>query len=280
MAKVADRLRTAAAALGGVSGTARLDAELLLAHALGISRGDLLLRQRDLAVPAAFDGLIARRLAGEPVAYITGMRDFWTISLRVTPDVLIPRPDSETLIEAAVEHFAERAPETILDLGTGSGALLLAALDQWSGARGLGVDISPAALAVAQDNAARLGLSDRAGFRIGDWAEGIGERFDLILVNPPYIARNAPLSGDVLHEPEGALFAGAEGYDDYRRIAPQLPRLLRPGALAAVEIGYDQREGVCALFAAQGLEVEVRRDLAGHDRCLAVRPSPGQELRG
>ncbi|BAV64895.1 peptide chain release factor N(5)-glutamine methyltransferase [Sphingobium cloacae] len=280
MAGVADRLRAAAAVLGEVSGTPGLDAELLLAHALGISRNELLLRQRDLAVPAAFDGLIERRLAGEPVAYITGSRDFWTISLRVTPDVLIPRPDSETLIEAAVEHFGDRAPETILDLGTGSGALLLAALDQWPGARGLGVDISPAALAVARDNAGRLGLADRAAFRIGDWAEGIGERFDLILVNPPYIARDAPLSGDVLHEPEGALFAGAQGLDDYRRIAPQLPRLLRPDGLAAVEIGYDQREEVGAIFAAEGLEAGVRRDLAGHDRCLAVRPSPGQESQG
>ncbi|SCW59520.1 release factor glutamine methyltransferase [Sphingobium faniae] len=282
MAEVADRLRAATAALGGVSGTPRLDAELLLAHALGMARHELLLRQRDLSVPAAFDGLIGRRLTGEPVAYITGTRDFWTISLQVTPDVLIPRPDSETLIEAAVEHFAGRAPETILDLGTGSGALLLAALDQWRQARGLGVDISPGALAVAADNAARLGFSDRAAFRMGDWADGIGENFDLILINPPYIARSAPLSGDVLHEPEGALFAGAEGYDDYRRIAPQLPRLLRPDGLAAVEIGFDQREGVSALFTAQGLEVGVRHDLAGHDRCLAVRacPSVRQDLQG
>lgn len=271
MAPIAEKLRAAAALLGARSDTPRLDVELLLAHALGLTRGDLLLRQRDLAVPAAFDRLIERRLAGEPVAYITGVRDFWTISLRVTPDVLIPRPDSETLIEAAIEHFGNHAPADVLDLGTGSGALLLAALDQWPMARGLGIDISSGALAVAKENAARLGLSGRAAFRIGDWAEGVRETFDLILVNPPYIARSVALSGDVLHEPEGALFAGAEGLDDYRRIAPQLPHLLRPHGMAAIEIGYDQRESVSALFSAAGLLVEVRRDLAGHDRCLVVR---------
>ncbi|WP_257542194.1 peptide chain release factor N(5)-glutamine methyltransferase [Sphingobium sp. CFD-1] len=268
---MAEKLRAAAALLGARSDTPRLDVELLLAHALGLTRGDLLLRQRDLAVPAAFDRLIERRLAGEPVAYITGVRDFWTISLRVTPDVLIPRPDSETLIEAAIEHFGNYAPADVLDLGTGSGALLLAALDQWPMARGLGIDISSGALAVAKENAARLGLSGRAAFRIGDWAEGVRETFDLILVNPPYIARSVALSDDVLHEPEGALFAGAEGLDDYRRIAPQLPHLLRPHGMAAIEIGYDQRESVSALFSAAGLLVEVRRDLAGHDRCLVVR---------
>jgi len=272
MTAVAEKLRAASALLETVSGTPRLDAELLLAHVLGLTRSDLLLRQRDLGVPASFDGLVERRLSGEPVAYITGIRDFWTISLRVTPDVLIPRPDSETLIEAAVAHFAERPPRAVLDLGTGSGALLLAALDQWPQARGLGIDISPGALGVARENAARLALSNRADFRIGDWADGVNGPFDLILINPPYIARNVPLSGDVLHEPQGALFAGAEGLDDYRRIAPQLPRLLSDGGMAAVEIGHDQRDSVSALFADRGLAVEARRDLAGHDRCLAVTP--------
>ncbi|EQB33283.1 peptide chain release factor N(5)-glutamine methyltransferase [Sphingobium ummariense] len=265
---VAEALRDAAERLGPASGTPRLDAELLLAHALGLSRADLLLRQRDLSVPAAFDALLARRMAGEPVAYIVGTRDFWTLSLRVTPDVLIPRPDSETLMEAAIAHFAGRAPQRVLDLGTGSGALLLAALDQWPLATGLGVDISPAALAVAQDNADRLGMASRAAFRRGDWAEGVSGPFDLILVNPPYIARSAALSGDVLHEPEGALFAGPEGLDDYRRIAPQLPSLLAPGGVALLEIGYDQAAAVGNILGAQGLAVSVRRDLAGHDRCL------------
>ncbi|BAI94898.1 release factor glutamine methyltransferase [Sphingobium sp. TA15] len=271
---VAVALREAVERLTPISATPRLDAELLLAHALRIDRNTLLLRQRDLSVPPGFDALIQRRLTGEPIAYITGTRDFWTISLHVTPDVLIPRPDSETLIEAALDHFGPRSPARILDLGTGSGALLLAALSQWPQATGTGVDISPAAVAVAQGNADRLGLGGRANFRLGDWAEGMGGPFDLILVNPPYIARDAALAGDVLHEPETALFAGAEGLDDYRRIAPALPRLLAPGGMAAMEIGHDQRLSVSALLADQGLGVSPRRDLAGHDRCLVATPGP------
>lgn len=261
-------LHAAAQRLADISDTPRLDAELLLAQALGLSRTDLLLRQRELAMPPDFEALLQRRLGGEPIAYITGVRDFWTISLHVTPAVLIPRPDSETLIEAAVDHFVGRAPARILDLGTGSGALLLAALDQWHEATGLGIDISRDALSVAQANAARLGLASRSEWRLGDWAERVEGPFDLILINPPYIARDAALSGDVLHEPASALFAGAQGLDDYRRIAPMLPRLLAAGGLAAIEIGYDQRESVSTLLGDQGLSVDVRRDLAGHDRCL------------
>jgi release factor glutamine methyltransferase len=267
---IADALRAATVHLAVASDTPRLDAELLMAHALGLTRNDLLLRQRDLTVPPAFAALLDRRLGGEPVAYITGTRDFWTIALHVTPDVLIPRPDSETLIEAALAHFADRAPATVLDLGTGSGALLLAALDQWPDARGLGVDASPGALAVARGNAMRLGLADRAAFQSGDWAQGVDGPFDLLLINPPYIASTAPLSGDVLREPGSALFAGAEGLDDYRRIAPDLPRLIAPGGMAAIEIGYDQRASVSALLHDAGLAVRALRDLAGHDRCLVA----------
>lgn len=272
---VAAALRDATVSLAVASDTPRLDAELLLAHALGLSRSDLLLRQCDLAVPPDFAALLGRRLTGEPVAYITGTRDFWTISLAVTPDVLIPRPDSETLIEAAVDHFAGRSPALVLDLGTGSGALLLAALAQWPGARGIGIDASPGALRVAQGNAARLGMADRATFRPGDWGQGIDGPFDLLLINPPYIARGVTLAGDVLHEPGSALFAGADGLDDYRRIIPDLPRLIAAGGMAAIEIGYDQRQSVGALLAATGLAVRVRRDLAGHDRCMVVRTASG-----
>ncbi|UXC90317.1 peptide chain release factor N(5)-glutamine methyltransferase [Sphingobium sp. RSMS] len=271
---VAPALRQATERLALISATPRLDAELLLAHALEIDRNELLMRQRDLSVPPGFEALLQRRLTGEPIAYITGARDFWTISLRVTPDVLIPRPDSETLIEAALDHFGARSPARILDLGTGSGALLLAALSQWPQAGGVGVDISPAALAVARGNADRLDLSERADFRMGDWAEGMDGSFDLILINPPYIARDVALAGDVLHEPESALFAGADGLDDYRRIAPMLPRLLAPDGMAAIEIGYDQRLSVSTLLADQGLSVAVRHDLAGHDRCLIATLAP------
>lgn len=269
---VPEALRSATSRLSSVSATPRLDAELLLAHALRIERGELLLRLRDLDAPEEFDHLIARRLANEPIAHIIGTRDFWTLTLRVTPDVLIPRPDTETLIEAAIDYFRDRPPPVrILDLGTGSGALLLAALDEWRGATGLGVDASSAALAVAQGNAASNGMADRAAFRLGNWGEGIGETFDLILANPPYISTSAMLPPDVLHhEPHMALFAGEDGLDDYRRIAPQIAALLSPGGFAAIEIGFDQGTSAAALFLDAGLGVRIRHDLAGRDRCLEI----------
>ena len=258
----------AARLLASVSSTPRLDAELLLAHAMGITREALLLGP-ERAVPPSFDGLLERRLAHEPVAFITGERAFWTLDLHVTPDVLIPRPDSETLIEAALAHFAGRAPTSILDLGAGSGALLLAAMSEWPQAWGLGVDRSAAELAVARGNAERLGLPAR--FVLGDWAAALDGRFDLILCNPPYVETGADLPPEVRgHEPHGALFAGEDGLDDYRRLAPQVARLLAPEGFAAVEIGAVQGEAAGALFRAAGLAVSVRQDLAAHDRCLQI----------
>jgi len=259
--------------LTAVSDTPRLDAELLMAHALGTTREQLLLRHLDDPTPANFAALIERRLNHEPVAYITGTRDFWTISLAVGPGVLIPRPDSETLIEAAVEHFAGRAPARILDLGTGPGTLLLAALAHWPEAHGLGIDASPEALDYARRNAELLNLADRAAFRSGNWAEGVAGDFDLILCNPPYIASDESLPAEVReHEPGTALFAGPDGLDDYRVIATQLPRFIAPGGMAAIEIGATQAEAVSALLTAQGLNVALRRDLAGRDRCLVATP--------
>ena len=268
---MAAAIREAAARLAGSSETPRLDAELLMAHALGVSREALLLGAGGDAVPAGFAALVARRAGGEPLAYITGRRAFWTIELAVAPGVLIPRPDSETLIEAAVARFGAAGPARVIDLGTGSGALLLAALDEWPEATGMGVDRSDAALAIAAANAARLGLADRAAFRAGDWADGVAERFDLILCNPPYIETDAVLPRDVAeHEPAGALFAGPEGLDDYRRLAPQIARLLAPGGLGCIEIGATQAAAVTAIMAAQGLATAVHPDLAGHDRCVTV----------
>lgn len=266
-------IANAAARLAGGSDTPRLDAELLMAHALGISREALLLSHLQAAVPPAFGALLGRRLAGEPLAYITGTRAFWTIELAVSPAVLIPRPDSETLIEAAVEHFASTAPKTVLDLGTGSGALLLAALDQWPNATGVGIDRSAAALTVARVNAARLGLAARTGFVQGNWAAGVDARFDLLLCNPPYVETGAALPPDVAnHEPASALFAGLDGLDDYRRLSPRIGALIAPGGMAAIEIGATQAAAVSPLFAAQGLTATVRRDLAGLERCLVIRP--------
>ena len=168
--KVREALAAASRRLERLSGTARLDAELLMAHAFGMARERLLLHQLDGAVPASFEPLLRRREAGEPVAYIIGRRDFWTIELEVGPGALIPRPDSETLIEAAVEHFGSAGPGRILDLGTGPGTLLLAALTEWPAATGVGIDRSEVGLALALANARRLGLFDRAELRHGDWA--------------------------------------------------------------------------------------------------------------
>ncbi len=266
-------LRAAAARLAPVSDTPRLDAELLAAHALGLDRAAMLLRLRDMVEPAGTEALLARRLAHEPLAHILGTRDFWTLTLKVGPDVLIPRPDSETLIEAAIDHFRDRPPPRhILDLGTGSGALLLAALDVWPQARGLGIDLSPAALAIARDNAVACGMAARTDFREGIWCTGLGEdeRFDLILSNPPYIKTCAVLDRQVLREPAMALFSGVDGLDACRVLARQLPGVLGTGAPAIIEIGFDQEESAGALFRAAGFIVASRIDLGGRPRCLIL----------
>lgn len=271
--KAAEALRAAAERLGPVSDTARLDAEVLMAHAAGLSRGELLLRLRDMEAPEGFAVLVERRAAHEPVSHIVGTRDFWTLTLAVSPHVLTPRPDSETLIEAAVGHYAGgEGPSRILDLGIGSGALLLAALDQWPAATGVGVDISAQALAVARANAQRCGLEARAQLRPGNWCDGIAGRFDLILANPPYISTRAQLPRDVIdHEPHLALFSGEDGLDACRDIAAGLAGLMAPDGLALIEIGHDQGDSATALFAAHGFAVELRRDLAGRARCLMLR---------
>lgn len=262
----------AAAGRFGFSETTRLDAELLLAHALGISRERLLLTLADQPIPAGFAALVERRARHEPVAYITGTRAFWTIDLDVAPGVLIPRPDSETLIEAAVDYFAGTpGPRSILDLGTGSGALLLAALDQWPAAMGTGLDASPLALAIARDNAARI-APGRATIAEGGW-QGTGASFDLILCNPPYVPTGADIPDEVArYEPASALYAGVAGLDDYRLIAPLIRAQIAPGGVALFEIGSTQRAAVAALFETQGLSVASRADLAGRDRCLIVTP--------
>lgn len=263
----------AAAQLAALSDTPRLDAELLMAHALGIEREALLLDSGRFTVPDRFAGLLSRRLTHEPMAYILGHRDFWTIRLAVGPGVLIPRADSETLIEAALDHCPDRsAPLRILDLGTGPGTLLLAALSEFPQAKGLGIDASEAALDYARRNAATLALGGRTQFRLGDWAEGISESFDLILCNPPYVEIDAPLDPQVArYEPGGALFAGADGLDAYRRILPMLPQRLSPAGVAIIEIGASQAVAVAALAAATGLSAAVRQDLGGRNRAVICR---------
>jgi release factor glutamine methyltransferase len=269
---IARALDDATRQLSTSSDTPRLDSELLMAEALHIDRDKLLLRPPQREVPDRFWEMVRRRSDGEPVAYITGRRAFWNIELHVGPGVLVPRPDSEVLIASAIEHFEGSAgPRRVLDLGTGPGTLLLAALDVWPEATGLGIDVSRQALSYASANARRLGFEPRAKLMQGNWATGLVEKFDLILCNPPYIAEGADLGAGVREfEPDEALFAGREGLDAYRELAPQLPRLLALGGLAAVEIGPGQGEAVTALLARDGLEGRVVEDLGGRPRAVLL----------
>ena len=258
--------------LSETSDTPRLDAELLMAEALHIDRDRLLLSPPDTAVPKRFSKMVARRSKGEPVAYITGRRAFWNIDLHVGPGVLVPRPDSEVLIASAIEHFeGTGGPGRILDLGTGPGTLLLAALDMWPNATGIGIDVSRSALSYASANARRLGFEKRLKLKVGDWAKGVAESFDLILCNPPYVAEGAKLGPGVREfEPDEALFAGETGLDAYRALAPQLPKLLSDGGLAAVEIGHDQAKQVTSLLARDGLQARIAHDFADRPRAVLL----------
>jgi len=269
---IARALGDAARQLEKSSDTARLDAELLMAEALHIDRDKLILSPPDRKVPDRFWNMVERRQAGEPVAYITGRRAFWNVELHVGPGVLVPRPDSEVLIASAIEHFdGSDGPKRILDLGTGPGTLLLAAIDIWPKATGLGVDVSRQALSYASANARRLGFESRVRLIQGNWAKGLAESFDLVLCNPPYVPEDAELGAGVReYEPDEALFAGKEGLDAYRELAPQLPRLLNPGGLAAVEIGSDQADAVTELLTRDGLRASVANDLAGRPRAVLL----------
>jgi len=262
--------------LEAVGGSGRLDAELLMAHVLGVSRSELLLRHMGDPLPAGFAALVARRLGHEPVAYIVGEQEFFGLPFRVNRDVLIPRADSEVLVETALAHCGgERRGMRVLDCGTGSGALILAVLANLPRVTGIGVDRSADALAVARHNAAALGLEDRAEFALVDWhaagwRDGLG-RFELILANPPYVETGALLARSVRdHEPAGALFAGQDGLDDYRVLVPQLPELMTADGVALVEIGATQADAVAALAADCGLGATLHRDLAGRPRLLAM----------
>lgn len=274
--KVAQALREAVRQLEPASDTARLDVEVLMAAALGVTRSELLLLHMDGAVPEAFGGMVERRLHHEPVAYITGRQEFYGLDLMVTPDVLIPRGDSETLIEAAQEALGARTPARILDLGTGSGALLLAALTIWPDASGTGIDSSPGALDVASANATRLALADRCelvplDWKHKDWAANLG-RFDLVLANPPYVEDDADLAPSVRDfEPASALFSGPDGLDDHRLLIPQLPKLLNPDGVAVLEIGPAQSHLASEIAERAGFSAVLREDLAGRPRALVLR---------
>ena len=260
--------------------SARLDAECLLAHALGSDRLRLYLdfdKPVEAAERARFRELVRRRARERvPVAQLTGRKEFWSLGFEVTPDVLVPRPDSEVLVAALLDQLPDREAElTLLDLGTGSGAIAVALANELPKARVTATDVSPAALAVAARNAAAHGVADRVRFVPGDaFAPVRGERFDAVLSNPPYVAeRDADtLPPELRHEPREALFAGPDGTDLLRRLAGELPEALAEGGFAALEVGETQAELVAAWLRGAGLlEVSVRRDLAGRPRAVLAR---------
>jgi release factor glutamine methyltransferase len=275
----AEALRAAKARLeaAGVEGAAR-DARRLLAHALGVAPDVLAGRMTDPvpeAAVAAFNALVGRRVAREPVSHLTGQRAFWGRDFRVTRDVLDPRPETETLVARALAGPFAR----VLDLGTGSGCILVTLLAERPGAQGVGTDISPDALLIAGENAARHGVADRLVLTPSDWFGDIGGRYDLIVSNPPYIAADemAGLAPEVRdHEPRGALTDEAEGLTAYRAIAEGAGRFLVPGGRLLVEIGPAQGMAVSSLFAQAGLErVVVHPDLDRRDRVVAARRPEG-----
>ena len=274
---IRDLLHDAADRLGGagVEG-GRLDARILLARAMKISREQLIVADRRPSAEEAaeFQAMIDRRAVREPLAYITGHKEFWSLDFQVGPGVLIPRPDTETLIEAALALFPDRmAPLTIADLGTGSGALLIAALKEFPEARGFGFERSPDALRYARSNLETHGLGSRAEILAADWSAAPEAGFDLILSNPPYIPASEidALDPEVrLHEPRAALDGGADGLDSYRSLARILPRLLRPGGTALLELGQGQFAAAEPLF--QDLQTHPPvPDLAGILRVLVLK---------
>lgn len=252
---------------------ARREARIILAAALGVDAAGLLLA--DDVPEAAFETYVARRVKREPLAYILGRREFWGLAFEVSPATLIPRPDSETLIEAALAAFPERARvKRILDLGTGTGCLLLAALSEFGRAFGVGVDLAFQAASLAARNARNLGLNGRCGFFTGDWAAALAGKFELVVSNPPYIAE-AELSGlmpEVARfEPMRALAGGADGLAAYRAILRVLPGLLSDSGVAVLELGAGQGQAVAGLAQAAGFRVEIRADFANIPRALTLR---------
>ncbi len=275
---IAQALRQATTRLQATSDTARLDAELLMAHALSVPRSELLLRHMDEPAPPDFAELVERRARHEPVAYILGHKEFYGREFAVASGVLIPRMDSETTVAAALEACPN--PRLVLDCGVGSGALLLTILAECPAAVGVGIDRSAQALSIATVNADRLGVADRASFRAADWDEpGWNEdlgRFDLVLANPPYVEDNAPIESAVRQwEPAGALFAGSKGLDAYRVLVPQLAALVADKGVAVLEIGATQADTVAALAEQSGFGSQLHRDLGGRPRALVLRPLPG-----
>ncbi len=275
---ISDNLRQAAGRLGE-SDSPRLDAEVLLAFVLGKPRSHLMAwPEHELAAAeqAVFDELIERRRQGVPVAHLTGEREFWSLPLAVEPHTLIPRPDTELLVELALQRLPPDSPSRVADLGTGSGAVALAIASERPRSEVLATDRSPASLQLARRNAHRLGLRNLA-FACGNWCDALRDAsLDLLVSNPPYIAEADPhlARGDLRHEPRQALAAGAEGLDALGVLAGQAPRVLRPGAWLLLEHGWQQGEDVRQLLSEQGfIEIQTFPDLAGRARVTGGRRS-------
>lgn len=267
-------------AAAGIEG-ARLDARLIVCRATGLEAASLLARSDSEASPEqlrAIEAMTARRERREPMAHILGEREFWSLPFRVTPETLIPRPDTETLVEAALDWVRGRnggtQPLRVLDLGTGTGCILLSLLAEWPDARGTGVDISPGALAVARDNADRLGLADRAQFIEGDWASARNGEFDVIVSNPPYIPEGEidGLAPEVARfDPRLALSGGEDGLAAYRKIASAVRASIASEGRVFLEIGQGQEDAVFRIMEGMGLRRrDAVKDLAGMTRCLVV----------
>ncbi len=264
LAEMTDRLK-----LAGIEAPRR-EARLLLAFALGTNAAGLL--ARDEVDPQCYAAPLARRAAREPLAYITGHKEFWGLDFLTSPATLIPRPDTETLVEAVLDSGL--APRTILDLGTGTGCLLLACLHEFPAAFGVGVDLNPEAARLARKNAQHLGLADRTTFLAGSWASALNQKFDLVLSNPPYIesADIPDLMPEVAaHEPASALDGGADGLAAYEAIIADLPRILAPGGLAVLELGAEQAKSVGELAQKAGFTFTLRPDLSGIDRAITLK---------
>lgn len=253
----------------------RREARLLLGHATGLDAAGLL-RCLNAVVPAPlYREMLGRRAAREPLALIVGRQPFWTFEVAVNANTLIPRPDSETLVEAAIAAFPKRDVRRVLDLGTGTGCLLLATLTEFPAALGIGVDRSAGAAALARYNAHVLGLAPRTAFFCGDWAAALRGQFDLVLSNPPYV-ETAVISGLMpevaWYEPTLALDGGADGLAAYQAVLAALPALLAPGGIAVLELGIGQAAAVAELAQAAGLRAgPTRRDLGGVERALMVK---------
>ena len=268
--------------------SARLDARLIVTRALGLEpQSALLYPEQEITTESSriILEMVERRMRREPMAQIFGHREFWSLDFLITADSLIPRPDTETLVEAVLSSIGEDGKDNslnILDLGTGSGCILLSLLSELPNTNGIGIDISEAAVSVAEANAAHLGLSDQSRFQIGNWGQGLDDTFDIIVSNPPYIpaADIEGLAPEVaLYEPRGALDGGEDGLDAYRSITMDLKRLLKPDGSAFFEIGVGQADDVVLILSENGFSgIETLPDLAGIDRVIALKSKNWENL--